>query len=159
MVQAYYTNPAGNIPPLDTLQERTFNFAYPTTRASYSGSEMRQPIGSLTWFNQTVTPTSVEYDGSVIPVEFELFANYPNPFNPETTIKYALPAKSPVFLSIFTMLGQRVATLVNEPQEPGTYSVRWNGVDEQGGKVSSGMYLYQLTTRGTSLTRKMILLK
>jgi hypothetical protein len=156
---SYYRNPAGTHPPLDTVQEASFRFDYPSTRASYTGSEMRQPIGALTWFNQAIIPTSVERLEGAIPERFELFANYPNPFNPETNIRYTLIERGSVSLAIFNMLGQKVATIVNEMQEPGSYSVRWNGRDDFGTTAPSGIYFYQLSVGGSTSTRSMVLLK
>jgi hypothetical protein len=99
-----------------------------------------------------------------IPTEFALSQNYPNPFNPETEIDYAIPVQSQVSLRVYNMIGQDVGTLVNELQSPGYYSVRWNGKDDNGRPVASGLYLLRIEASGedgrnTVMTRKMILLK
>lgn len=96
---------------------------------------------------------------SEAPARFELFHNYPNPFNPSTTISYQLPEAMQVEVRVFNILGRQVARLVNEQQEPGKYQVRWDA-----GAYASGMYLYQITGRGNSgntftAQKKMLLVK
>jgi hypothetical protein len=109
--------------------------------------------------------TSVESsDDKSIPTEFILSQNYPNPFNPSTSIEFSVPVNSNVTLTIYNLLGQVVTTLVNEEVSAGHYSTVWNGADDNGFKVSSGVYLYEMKTNGNigtpySQTKKMILLK
>ncbi len=98
-----------------------------------------------------------EFSENVSPREFILFPNYPNPFNPETTIKYQLPTTSDVSLQIYNLFGQLVTTLVDEMKPAGYYAVRWNGKDRHGNPVASGVYLYMLKTKEFTQTRKMIL--
>jgi len=86
--------------------------------------------------------------------EYGLSQNYPNPFNPTTTIKYSIKDASQVTLSVHNMLGQKVATLVNEYQSPGRYKAVFNALG-----ISSGMYLYKLTSGTYQETKKMLLLK
>ena len=93
-----------------------------------------------------------------LPRRFELFQNYPNPFNPSTTIPYQLPAPAHVRLEVFNLLGQRVATLVDEEQEAGLHTAAWNGTDGAGRPVAAGLYLYRLSGSGISGTRRMVLL-
>ncbi|MDZ4711772.1 MAG: T9SS type A sorting domain-containing protein [bacterium] len=88
------------------------------------------------------------------PVRFDLSQNYPNPFNPSTVINYDLPLDGKITLEIFDMSGREVATLVNEFQTAGYYSVNFNGSN-----FASGMYVYRLTSGGTALTKKMLLVK
>ncbi|MCK4694343.1 MAG: T9SS type A sorting domain-containing protein, partial [Candidatus Cloacimonetes bacterium] len=86
--------------------------------------------------------------------------NYPNPFNPETTINYQLPKNSEVELIICNIKGQRVKVLVNDFQDTGEHSIIWNGVDESGKPVSSGIYFYKLNVNGKiEAVRKCLLLK
>ena len=95
------------------------------------------------------------------PREFALHQNFPNPFNPDTTIKYDLAESADVTLQIYNVLGQVVRTLVaSEVQNAGRYQIRWNGMDERGVPVSSGIYFYQIAADGKfSDVRKLMLLK
>ncbi len=80
----------------------------------------------------------------MLPAAYELKQNFPNPFNPSTTITYALPRQSHVVLIIYNILGQEVVRLVDGMEEPGTKSVMWNGHSAAGSSVSSGVYFYRL---------------
>lgn len=90
----------------------------------------------------------------VSPANFNLSQNFPNPFNPATVINYRLVKDSPVDLSIFTMRGEKIATLVSEKQQPGNYSVRWDAA-----AFASGVYLYKLQTGDQREIKKMILIR
>ena len=98
--------------------------------------------------------TGVSENGNGIPTSFALEQNYPNPFNPTTVITYALPEQSFVRLTVYNVLGQEVATLVNELQNVGNKSVEFNG-----NNFPSGIYFYKVTARTFSQVKKMILLK
>ncbi len=95
----------------------------------------------------------------VLPKALELSQNYPNPFNPTTTIKFALPVESSVNLAVYNVLGQRVRVLMNQPVPAGYHSVTWNGTNESGDQVASGLYVYRLETSEGIKTKKMLLLK
>ena len=89
-----------------------------------------------------------------------LYQNYPNPFNPITTISFSIPIKSKVVLEICNFKGQKVKTLLNSEFTKGNHSIFWEGVDESGKKVSSGVYLYNLKVNGKSkAVKKCLLLK
>ena len=106
--------------------------------------------------------TSVEEDGggTLIPDTFDLSQNYPNPFNPETAIKYQISQASVVTLKIFNLLGQQVRTLVNKQQVAGAYTARWDGKDDFGRQVASGIYIYQIKAGDNfKKSRRMLLLK
>ena len=94
-----------------------------------------------------------------IPAATALRGNYPNPFNPATTIVFELAEPGPVSLEIHDAAGRLVRTLVQGPQPAGRREAVWQGHDDQGGEVASGMYFYRLTTEDGSLVRKMLLLK
>lgn len=85
--------------------------------------------------------------------------NYPNPFNPRTNIDYYLPEAAPVRITILNVLGQTVATLVDREETPGHHTTTWNGVDDSGEPVASGVYFYRLSTPDRVETKKMVVLK
>ena len=93
------------------------------------------------------------------PTEFQLEQNYPNPFNPETIIRYHLQKTGFVSLEIYNAVGQKVKTLINSEKSVGEHQVDWNGTNEQGKPVSSGIYLYQLKSGNQLQTRKMVLIR
>jgi phosphodiesterase/alkaline phosphatase D-like protein len=96
---------------------------------------------------------------SLIPTEYALDHNFPNPFNPETTLRYAIPNAGFVTLSIYNVLGQEVVRLVDSEQMPGFYAMSWNGKDASGQTVASGVYLYRIQAGDFHQTHKMMLLK
>lgn len=101
----------------------------------------------------------VENDQSIVPPDFDLRQNYPNPFNSETIISFSIPKDGKVELSIYNIKGQRVEILVSRKLEAGKYSVTWDGTDENGNSVSSGIYLYRVETDNRSEAKKAILLR
>ena len=117
--------------------------------------------------------SDVDYDGNVeyhslqlmgvsssnTPKQFVLYPNYPNPFNPVTTIRYDLSKESFVDITIYDMLGNVVDNLVNDNQSSGYKSVQWNATNNQGEPVSAGVYVYKIQAGDFKQTRKMILLK
>jgi len=110
-------------------------------------------------FSATLKPTLVEQVAGSQPLQFALLPNYPNPFNPSTTIRYAISERSAVRLRIFDVSGKEIATLVNQDQLAGTYEARWTGWDESGRSVASGVYYSRLESGSRVSTQKMILLK
>ena len=96
---------------------------------------------------------------SEFPQHFELLPNYPNPFNPETVVSYRLSVVSDVKLAIYNVLGELVRNLHQRRETPGLHSVRWDGRDDAGRPVCSGVYIYRLETAQQTATRKMILLR
>ena len=107
----------------------------------------------------TTKVTGIPDEEVEIPTEYQLFQNYPNPFNPETTIRFALPKSSAVKLIIYDILGREVATLINTEMNPGVINFTWNGRNNYGARVSSGIYFYRIATPEFTKTMKMILLK
>lgn len=99
-------------------------------------------------------PVSVDRKSDGIPNRFSLMQNFPNPFNPSTTIKFALPEKSHVKLEIFNQLGQLVETLINTDKEPGYHKIVWDA-----SRYSSGVYFYRIKANDFMMTKKLILLK
>jgi hypothetical protein len=111
-------------------------------------------------FTLTIDGSKLEIsDSDIIPETFALYANYPNPFNPTTTISYDLPKRSQVTLDIYDILGKQIKTLVNQSQDVGNKIAVWDGTDNLGRQVSAGVYLYQIQAGEFSQTRKMLLLK
>lgn len=97
---------------------------------------------------------------SFIPKDFELSQNFPNPFNPVTTIRYGLPKAAKVSLTIYDLLGREVVTLIdNENKPPGFHVVTWNGKDKQGNGVASGLYIYRIAADKFVQSRKMLIVK
>lgn len=99
------------------------------------------------------------YEYNKVPEKLYLSDAYPNPFNSQTTIKYELSEKSFVSLKIYNLLGQEIATLVEQEQNPGFYEVKWNGKNQNNNYISSGIYIYRLTSAGKALSKKVILIK
>jgi len=93
------------------------------------------------------------------PTEFEIFQNYPNPFNSKTVIRYSLPRDCHVEISLFNILGQKIKTLVNEYQTSGYKKTIWDGRNDQGKEVGSGIYFYRMKAASFSSTRKMLFVK
>ncbi len=100
--------------------------------------------------------TDINKAGQNLPADFRLYQNFPNPFNPATTIKYQIPKSGPVTLKIYDNLGNEVATLLNKYQSAGDYSLQYSTESRQ---LSSGVYFYRLTAGSQVEVKKMILLK
>ena len=105
-------------------------------------------------FGIAIQPTGTSTENTDTPAEFALEQNYPNPFNPSTTIQYSVAEPGQVSLSVYNLMGQRVAELVNETKSAGTFNVSWNASN-----AASGMYYYRLVAGGKTITRKMTLIK
>jgi hypothetical protein len=115
--------------------------------------------------------TGVKENGPRFPVDFALSQNYPNPFwsqatspargggNPTTTITYSLPQKEQVILNIYNMLGEKLVTLVDRVQEAGAHSITWDGRDQKGHVLPSGVYFYRIATETFNQTKKLALVK
>jgi len=94
-----------------------------------------------------------------LPIAFNLYNAYPNPFNPVTTLRYDLPEPSNVNIIIYDMLGRQVKTLINQNQDAGHKSIRWNATNDYGKPVGAGVYLYRIQAGNFRQTKKMVLLK
>jgi len=104
-------------------------------------------------------PGLLSIDSETVPAEYALLNNYPNPFNPSTTIQYHIPRSEWVQLDIYNLQGELVKTLWSGDQAAGDYRVKWNGTDKLGQPVASGIYLSKLVTPTGAASRKMLLLK
>ncbi|MGB5106845.1 MAG: T9SS type A sorting domain-containing protein [Candidatus Zixiibacteriota bacterium] len=103
--------------------------------------------------------TDVDDIGGSLPTTFSLEQNFPNPFNPTTSIEFNLPKASYVNLSVFNILGQKVTELVNTTLSAGNKRIEWNGMDQNGRTVESGVYFYKISAEEFSMTRKMMMIK
>jgi hypothetical protein len=104
-------------------------------------------------------PTSVE-DYNTLVNNFSLISNYPNPFNPSTTIEFYNPVSDAISLEIYDILGNKVATLINNQElTPGLKRLVWNGRDDHNNQMVSGVYIYRITSGKLTAAKKMMLLK
>ncbi|MFA4923549.1 MAG: M4 family metallopeptidase, partial [Ignavibacteriaceae bacterium] len=118
------------------------------------------PYDYTLYMRATVQTLTGVYDISTqVPDKFEVFQNYPNPFNPSTSITYSLPKSETVTLNVYDIVGRKIAELVNNLQNPGTYKVTWNGKNSSGENIASGIYFYELNAGTFKSIKKMILLK
>jgi hypothetical protein len=152
-----FSIPAGTVPqsiPVDTIYD-------PVNGSAFFGL----PDG-LTAFAPVVRMQSpmvirrpVGIGEEPIPFEYALKQNYPNPFNPETNIEFALPKESNVSLVVYNLLGQTVRTLVSGTVAAGAHTAHWDGKNENGANVPSGIYFYKLNTPEFFQTNKMVLVR
>ncbi|MBN1781568.1 cadherin-like domain-containing protein, partial [bacterium] len=140
-------------------------------------TDKTMPDGQYLWYVTAYVPSGmsvqsntgfiivgeIEYQdveaGRPVPEAYALNQNYPNPFNPETRITYHIPDRTRVDLSVFNALGQRIITLVSDDQSPGIYEIAWNGTDQFGLKVPTGIYICRMTAGSTVLYKKMMLIQ
>jgi len=174
-ISEYDVNIADDQDQLETLQEQvTLFIEHPLVEGitfwGYIQGRMWRENGylvdseglerlALTWLRGYMSGSAVDQNPETAPQDFQLYPNYPNPFNPTTTIRYALDVSSPVKLTVHNVQGQIVQTLMNSTQSDGEHSVVWNGMDSSNQSVSSGIYLYRLEINGDVLQRKMMLIK
>ncbi len=122
--------------------------------------DSNDPVNSSFTLPVTLDLEVVAADNEVaLPTEFALHQNYPNPFNPVTTISYAVPEQSKISLTVFDIRGQEVINLLNKENPPGNYEIYWNGQDQSGFQVSTGLYFARLESGEFSQTIKMVYLK
>lgn len=111
------------------------------------------------WYPVQGFITAVQGPVNELPSEFRLEQNYPNPFNPSTVIRYQLPASSRVEISIYSLHGQKVRTLLAAEKPAGFYEIDWDGRDDRGKSVATGVYFYRLLTDGFVETKKLLVLR
>ncbi|HFE64677.1 MAG TPA: T9SS type A sorting domain-containing protein [Caldithrix sp.] len=109
--------------------------------------------------NLPLTPVGIERKNGQVPLRYELAQNYPNPFNPNTTIRFVLPRNDKVKLIVYDLLGRKVKTLIHATMSSGRHVAMWDGTDDYGYPVASGMYFYKLKTKHYTKVRKMVLMK
>jgi hypothetical protein len=127
----------------------------------YAGQTPYDNFEGLYFDNRQWTDVEEETGEEERPREFSLSDNYPNPFNPHTRIQYTVSSRqtNPITLRVYNVLGQSIRTLVNDTKEAGTYEVVWDGRDESGTEVASGVYLYKLEADDFVQTKKMVLIR
>jgi hypothetical protein len=142
-------------------------------KESYANGELTISVNRLGEGSAIVTQLWLKESGAgfnpqpiaTIPTKYKLEQNFPNPFNPTTTIRFALPSDGFVTLKVYNIMGQEVATLVNEPKVAGKYEIRFDAKNVAGNSLASGVYLYRVTSRSSdgqgsfSEVKKMVLLK
>ena len=104
-------------------------------------------------------PVGIEDEDPTIVEQFDLLPNYPNPFNPSTTITYRVAKTTDVELKIYNVNGELVRTLVTGKQKAGKYTIQWNGVNDNGAPVASGIYFLRMKAGDFSKVQKMTLLR
>lgn len=109
---------------------------------------------NIYWYIDTTVVSDIEFSAPDVPANAELLQNHPNPFNPSTTIRYSIPASGLVTIKLFDILGNEIASLVNEEKPAGNYEIKFNAA-----KLSSGVYFYCLQAGSFVKTKKMILMK
>jgi hypothetical protein len=166
-----YTSPDGEVENGGgtNMGRRYYQYIVPT---SVSGSTVTWPssfdLAQVEWVQNNLTVenppdlgaiSGINDANSKLPHEYVLYQNYPNPFNPTTTITYALPKTSNVKIEIFNVLGQRIATLINQEQTAGTHSLEWNAMNSHNSNVTSGVYFLRMQAGTFTNVRKMMLMR
>ncbi len=162
----YYLYRNGAIRKSGTLNSTSWNFSFTDTVPGdgeyYYFVRLLQADFDRTWSSPiwvTVSGVTGIAGGVGASGKVELFANHPNPFNPITTIEYAIPSKATVDLAVYDATGRRVKTLARGERIAGRHTAVWDGTDDRGNEVASGVYLSRLETPAAVLSRKMVLLK
>ena len=137
----------------------TLDASYLTTSTAYTGSEGGFPVGDLNWFPTKKAEwetwiTDVKVEEGYVPESFSLQQNYPNPFNPSTKITFSVPQSGFTTLSVYNLLGEKVATLLSQELSAGKYTIDFNASN-----LSTGVYFYNLDSGDFSAIKKMIILK
>ena len=125
----------------------------------YASGFQNNIIDALFDYAAPVISISENVDNLSLPNVVNIHQNYPNPFNPITTLRYDLPERAEVTLTIYDILGRKVRTLVHSIEEPGIKSVEWDGTNDLGEQMSTGVYLYRIQAGDFTQTRKMVLLR
>ena len=146
-----------------SLDVAYFNFFLPPNfspdDASLICTQLKSPIGYFTATQKMPRPAAVAQWDDVIPTTYKLYQNYPNPFNATTLISFALPKKTDVSLRIYDSLGRLIASLVEGTLQQGVHRYLWQGLDQKGLPLPTGLYFYQLETNEFNSTKKLLLVK
>ena len=172
VLYGYSTDPTGATWPQHVYTDSSGYFIFNEIAKVISIAFQKQNFDTVhqtmqVWPDSTVTISItldpivgiVDSENNLLASEFELFQNYPNPFNPETIIEYYLPQSATIRLEILNLLGQNVRTLVASQKLAGNHWTVWDGKDDSGREVASGVYIYQLVVGKYRESRKMLLLR
>ena len=150
-----FVDASGNI----YLAGETYSEDFPTTDGAFDNTYNNQWDIFVAQINPLATPVELTTRQPGLPKGYALSQNYPNPFNPETTIRFEIPGACPVSLRIYNVRGQLVRDLIDGPRQAGSYEIRWDGRNDQGHLVPSGIYFCRMKTGSFAATRKMALIK
>ncbi len=159
-IGAYYTSDLGETwtaieaPTVDMSGDYYISGVFKNTEFGYVFTD----AGKVLRFKDQVPSGIVSSDPEILD-QYQLHQNFPNPFNPTTSISFQIPRQNHVKLVIYDVLGREVISLVDNHLQQGNYSVVWNGMDKSGHNVSTGVYIYQLQADGVTKTRKMTFMK
>jgi len=146
---------------IDSLQQAGHGYTLDITWQAYASDGMDETEASN-------GPRTITFDAGFalgvgdelgVPDVFALHQNYPNPFNPVTTIRFDIPQESHVRMDVYNVLGQRVRTLMNSTMQPGFHAVRWDGTNDIGKPLASGMYIYRIQSSKFTSVKKLVLMK
>ena len=122
-------------------------------------SRDRYVLETLSNYDSLLTTSVAHNDDIAIPGHYQLYQNFPNPFNPSTTFEYQMPAAGPVELNIYNLLGRRISTLVDGIKPAGKYRLAWDGTDSRGRTVPAGIYLLKMNAGEYTKVIRMVLVK
>ncbi len=128
-------------------------------REAYRPSIATADTVSLVYGHLDLIPTAIGNKASTVLEAFQLHQNYPNPFNPSTRLSYSVAVTGRYDLSVYNLLGQKIKTLVSENVVQGSHTVTWDGTDDAGRMVASGIYFYELRGEGVHLSKKMVFMR
>jgi hypothetical protein len=144
---------------IETTQYTDTNISLNNTYRYFVTAVYVNPDGESIPSNEEIINYVSENDLTITPTITKLNNNYPNPFNPETTISFSLKEASNVQIEIFDIKGRKVKTLINKEYNHGNHTITWNAKDDKGKELSSGMYFYRMKTNTKIETKKMLLIK
>jgi LysM repeat protein len=132
-----------------------------STNPSFIASQFGSidPVFYWAWDFENQRPTALEDPTVALPGKFELYQNYPNPFNPSTNFRFDIPENSSVKLVVYNILGQEVARVLDTKLKAGEYAISWNGLDNNGNQIASGVYFFKLETEKHSAVKKLVMMK
>ncbi|MFC1477411.1 T9SS type A sorting domain-containing protein [candidate division KSB1 bacterium] len=142
---------------INMLDKTSYAYTLKTGKQSVNDQAGTTDIVKSYWF-KIVAQKKTETAPS-LPQHYYIEQNYPNPFNAETTIRYGLPEAARVTIKIYSITGQHITTLINDARLPGHYSITWNGTNDLGNTVSSGVYFYSIRANDFTSSKKLIIVK